>query len=302
VSTVEPFTIYAETAASTVWSSDIAKAVGDSLGFDTSRIGLVGLGPLSQWDWAGGAASGLDDLAGRDDACWRVFEDEGSGPILEFGPYTKTWEVSGRTGARWNLNPLELYNRAVAQWVGTRGLVQFALDAEPDPLEDSGIINELQVNLSGLVLDTDSAVQSAWRILQAGLAQRYRGTISTVRAFEATSGREATYEVRPGDLVRITDFGEDGQSLTLRIADVEYGPQGISIGIEAPAIPIGALSATMGGGNVFGTGGGAAPSTSGGGTETYLPPGAPGTPAPAPRNWSLGGGYPGSTPPPGRGR
>lgn len=291
------FTLYAETDADHVWTGDIAKVIGARVGYDTSRIGRVGLGPFSQWDWAGGAASGLDDLASRDDLCWRVLEDAGSGPVLEFGPYRKVWEVSGRTGARWNLDPLELYNRVVAQWVDTRGLVQVEYDADPDPLEMAGLENEVQVSLAGLTLDPDSASQTAWRILQAALAQRYRGTISTARAFEAGSGREATYEVRPGDLVRIRDFSLDG-SITLRITDVEYGPDGISIGIEAPAIPMGALSAGLGGGNVFGSGGGGGAASGsagsgsagsgGGGAEAYLPPGAPGAPPPGSTGVNLG--------------
>lgn len=238
--------IQGDTDATHLWTEEAAKAIGDRLGYDTSSIGAPGVVQLPNFDWPGGAASALSELGATDDLRWRVLEStvDVTADItakLEYGPYERVWEVSGATGATWQLEPLELYNRVVAQYITpSGGVTQVVIDADPDPLWSSGLVNELHLNLSGRQLVVDVPNQVAHKALKAALEQRYRGRISAARIFEAGTGREATYEVRAGDLVRIIDHSS-ASDLLLRIADVEFSPAGATIGCEASALPIGAL-------------------------------------------------------------
>jgi hypothetical protein len=212
-----------------------------------------------------------------------VWADQGQGPVLTIGPYGKepwhhTWEVSAQTGATWDLNPLERYKRIVLQFLNVDNtLNQIRIDAP----ESFGVPETVQSELVGSLADNQDssalAVSAAWRQLTANLRQRYRGRVSFARCRDAQSGREAPYEVRAGDLIRITDFSIDG-SLTLRIHDVSFTPEGVTVGIEAPALPLGgAVSGAQGRATS------ARPlSSTSSGVATYLPPGASAGGAPGP--------------------
>ena len=64
-------------------------------------------------------------------------------------------------------------------------------------------------------------------------------------------------------------------ALELRIGDVEKSPEGITVGIEALAIPIAQLGSPGFGGGAQ-VGGGGAVSVTNKGRVSYTPPGAPG--------------------------
>jgi hypothetical protein len=200
----------------------------------------------------------------------------GGRPLFTAGPYgRRTWEVSAATGARWDLTPLERYRRAVVQFLNVdNSLNQVTLDAPDFYNLPEDVNNELKGSLVDSQQNGDLAFPVAWRMLRRALEQRYRGTVTFARAFESGSGREATYEVRAGDLLKITDFSLD-DSLTLRIHDVDCSPSGVTVGIEAPSLPLGPA---ITGGTPSGLAV-ARPLTAGTeGTTAYVPPGGPAAP------------------------
>ena len=191
---IASFTVYADLDEDPLYPGGVARAIGDRLGWDTSRVTNLSGPALERFDWAAGAAAGLDEAAFYADRCWRVGADDGDGAVLEFVPYAKVWEVSARTGARWDLDPLELYNRIVAQFTtDALTLGQVAFEASPDPLGAKGLVNEIGLNLAGQFGSNDLPATIAHKMLKAGLAQRWRGRVQVARAFEAGTGREATY-------------------------------------------------------------------------------------------------------------
>jgi hypothetical protein len=259
-SVTRPFVLFGDTPP-TMFAEDGAKAIARRLGWSDALVHTTDGAPISQLDIASSAAAALTDLC-AEDYCWRCLDDATYGvPVLEFGPYRKVWEVSGRTGARWDLTPLELYNKVVVQYLQTsRTTLNYVLgstfvDGDNNPqlvnqitqlMEDrpnllaDGVSNELGLALSNQQSDTGLAGSVALKMFKVALSQRWRGNVEFSRAFEAGSGREAAREVLAGDLLRITDFTADG-SITLRIADVTQSPAGIVVGIEAPSLPIGSL-------------------------------------------------------------
>lgn len=259
-----------------VYAHYIGRAIANVVGWDASTIGEEGAVSWPEFDWAGDVAGALSEAVAPEDYRWRVLEDRGKGPVLELGDWSRTWEVSGAAGARWNLDALERYNRVVVSYLDALGKgKQEVAEADPDPLAAAGITNELLATVGGLqAVDESSplAETMAAALLETALTQRYRGNINTAHAIDQDTGRDAPYEVRAGDLVKITDFSLTDGSITLRIDDVTFTPDGVQIGIAAPSYTTGA-----------------APTTAGGATagtlvypnlDAYVPAGAPGSPVP----------------------
>lgn len=235
-------------------SHHVAEAIADTLGWDVSGIAADGTVELPNFDWGGDALSGLAQAAIPDDLRFRVLEDRGAGPLIDFGSWgTRTWEVSGASGASWDLEALELYNRVVVQYLSEDGTPKsVSLDADPDPLP--GQTNEFRAVFGGLVPINESTTapdDMAAAVLAHVSTRRYRGSIVASRVFEQGTGREATHEVRAGDLVRIVDhYAVDG-STTHRISSVSRGPAGIAMGVSVADPAQGEVSA--GGGITSGT-------------------------------------------------
>jgi len=201
-------------------------------------------------------ATALSALASLDDFVWGYWAD-GKPTFEPWG--LREWDVSADTGATWTLDPLEVYNEVVVTYTPFRTgsllsqqtVQQITIHADPDPTP--GITNQYAVSIGGEQQSSALAMNAGFRLLAALGQQRYRGQIRAVHAFEAKpkTGRDAVYEVRPGDCVRIRDFSPEGDSITLRIHDVEYTNAGIVMGVEMPAIVTG-LTIPSGGASVAG--------------------------------------------------
>ena len=265
-------------------SDEIARAVGDMLDWDVTLVENVGEIEFPSFDWAGDVASGLSEAAAPDDFRWLVLDDRGGGPVLDFGPWERTWEVSAYSGASWDLDPLERYTKVVVQYVDDLGKARaFTVESTGDFL----VANELQTVAGGLQsVDEPGTLpeQMAANILEFATSERWRGSISTPRVVELGTGLTDRYRVRAGDLVRITDFDTThGEALTLRIAEVNQTDDGIQMGIEAPAFAAGSLDAG-GGGISSGTFIQIDP-------DAYAPSGAPTSTVPSGSGFITGGGY-----------
>jgi hypothetical protein len=263
--------VWGDYDADVVYTDQAARIVARQLGWDFSGVTGRGAAPLTASDWVGDGASYMSYIAGLEDFCWGVWDDQGYGPLLTYGPYgRKTWEVSAATGATWDLDPLERIRRVTVQFNNVdNSLGEVSLEAP----ESAGLPDDVATELKGALIDNQSeqalAAVTAWRLLQRFLSSRYRGRVNLIHAFEEGSRRDAPYEVRGGDLLKITDFSLDG-SITLRVHDVEYGPNGVTVGIEAPALPLGG---SLRGGGIAIRPGAAPLTTVTGGTAVYAPPG-----------------------------
>lgn len=286
--------IWSDTTANALRAPHVAKAIGTHLGWDTAGVEDVGTAVFPSFDWAEPAIGALSQAVGPDDLLWMVKENNGNGPRLILRDWgEKEWNVSGSTGARWDLQRMERYNRVTAQYLDASGQLRTAtVDADPDPLNGRGT-KEALVTLGGLI-PIDSTINTpdtlAQAVLDALSPQRYRGEIAAGRLF-SDYGREATYEVRAGDTVRISDFSKLDGALVDRIVAVTKTADGVVVALEPTVVSGGGLSGR----------GGATPGTLLRPTNfpVYLPPGSPGGTTPKtttfpddvldPNEWGVGG-------------
>jgi hypothetical protein len=255
-----------------IFTDQAAKIVARQLGWDPDGVTGKGQAPLTSSDWVGDGASYLSYIAGLEDYCWGVWDDRGHGPLLTYGPYGRTtWEVSGATGASWELDPLERIRRVTIQQLNVdKSLTEISLEAPQTAGVPDDVASEVKGSLNDDQSGTTLAALTAWRTMQRMIRPRYRGQVFAVNAYEQGSGRNAVYEVRAGDLIKITDFSLDG-SITLRVHDVEYTPRGVSIGIEATALGLGGAIR----GSAAGSRGASLNFTTvSGGAAVYIPPGS----------------------------
>jgi len=266
--------IYGDFPLAAIYSHHAAQIVASQLGWDPIGITGRGCAPLTSMDWTGDGASFLSYAAGLEDFCWGAWADEGAGPVLSFDAYGaggRVWEVSAATGARWDLDPLERIRTVVVQFLSVDNSVnEIRIEAPPDALDAD---TELKGSLNDSQSDIGLALASGGKLLRRFLAQRWRGRITFGHAREKDTGRDAPFEVRAGDLIRIVDFAMDG-SITLRVHDVDCSADGVTVGVEAAALPLGGAITGTSGSNVAAVGLGPQLTQVTGGTTTYIPPGS----------------------------
>jgi hypothetical protein len=219
-------------------TSEIAADLGGLLGFDTSGVQSTALNGLPFFLDA--SASWTDDglfyLAAITD--WRclVLEDLGAGPLLDFGPWERTWTVLRQSNAAPDLDPLPVYNRVVVNYSNPSGRwSQVIVDADPDPLVGTPLAGrkvEWREDLADVQTDDNLATAVANYLLPIVSTPRDSGRIEIVGA-RADDGTGHVYSPRGGDLVTEADYGQ-AESRTRRVWEVEYRPDGATLGIEAP--------------------------------------------------------------------
>ena len=264
-------------------SHDVIRGIAGMMDWDASGVEDVGDIEFSSFDGAGDVAGGMNEACVPDDFRWLLLEDRGAGPVVDFGDWSRTWEVSGASGATWTLDPLEKYTKVVVQYLDDLGKAR-AITAEVDDPELFRVTNELQTVAGGLQsVDNPGTLpeQMAENILDLATSERWRGTISAAQVREAGTGLTDLYRVRAGDLVRITDFSPTDGAVTLRIAEVSQTDAGITMGIEAPVYAAGSLSTSTAG---------TSPGTFVQIADSYAPAGAPGSTVPT-GGFVTGGGY-----------
>lgn len=240
--------VYGDYAYDLVTSKELAATCARILDWDRSGITGRGIAAVTPIDNADSPGSMLDYLSNLEDARWCAWADEGrlygsgtTGTVLDYGRWgQRVWTVSAATGARWSLDPLELYNAFTVKYLVTElqpVVVRLTADGfTEDPLAPYGITNEASIVLRDVQGDRALAEQVAFTNLRRGLEQRYRGNVTFAHAFDE-SGRDAAYEVRAGDVIRIPDFDPLAEALELRVYDVSCNENLVTVGIEASALP-----------------------------------------------------------------
>lgn len=209
--------------------------VGAALGYDTTKAITTSTLDCMPLDWTSGTWLELMlYIASLED--WRVLilEDQGKGPVVDYGPWATTWKIRRSRHADPDLDALPLYNNFVVHYTDTAGApLQVSTSVSVPSLTARNVTNTFEQTLSDPQADSTLA-QSVLAFLAARYSvPRYQGPIDIVGA-TTPSGRPASaYEVRPGDLVEVGDWGPE-DTRTLRVHEVTYQPHRVTLGIEAP--------------------------------------------------------------------
>lgn len=211
------------------YASEVLTDVGRRLGYDISGVTTSGFNVLPL-DWTSGSwAELLSYVASLEDRYWGVYEDS---KLLYPAWGDREWTVYQADGATVDLTPLELYNQVTVKYVDVGGAPrEVTVTASPDPLAASGIVNVWEESIADVQPGSTLATAVANNLLSRVSSQRYAGRIDCIKAIDST-GRDAPYEIRAGDTVRVADW-DMNTAVTLRVFEVEYTPNGVSLGIES---------------------------------------------------------------------
>ena len=224
-------------------TSEVAADIGRALGYDVSAVTVGGQNALPfdlQGSWAD---DGLSYLSLLDDWRWLVLHDAGRGPVLDYGPWdSRVWRVLRGQNAVPSLTPLPLYSQVVVKYQDSAGKPQqVSLMADPNPLAARGYDRVWYETLTDSQPDDTLATTVASTILSRVSAPRYSGSVDIVGA-ALISGVGSAYSVRAGDTVDIADWAP-GLNLRQRIAEVEFRPDGVRVGVEVPVTAAGVVAA-----------------------------------------------------------
>lgn len=206
------------------------KAITDRVGYDQGGISTSPSRNVLPLDWTEDWASALDYLTLLDDSFWRVLDDRGNGPLIEYDKWanSKEWFVSSH-GADVDLKPLELYDGAIVKYENHRGRRREKKVIATNP-PGTGLFfeEELEDPQNNDTLATNVATDLAEYLSQP----RYAGSVQVVSAKDST-GRDTPREVRAGDVLTISDFGPAESLTKQRILEVSQTRTEVMINIEA---------------------------------------------------------------------
>jgi hypothetical protein len=217
----------AGTTTDIFYSSQIVADIGSRLGWDTSGVQATSLNVLPQ-DVNGGPWTGeLDVMAVLDDWQWRVLDDRGHGPFLEYTPWEREFVVMQGAGARVrDVLPQELFNRVLVWWNddgGGRHHVEAI--ASPDPLARSGQSNTYEMDVG--VQPHDLLARAVADLLLPEVSRER--WVATIDLAEVQNEGATPYDVLPGDVITIAD-AEFGTFERQRVTSCEYAPNGVVVG------------------------------------------------------------------------
>lgn len=213
-------------AGDTYLGSQVVADIGGALGWDVSGVEVTGTNVLPL-DWTEGSwADLLTYIAGLEDRVWGVWEDG----KLTYRRWGETeWTCYQSDGARVQVDDREIFNGVVVKYRAANGApAEVTVKASPDPLAGKGP-NYWPAELADIQGNAELATAVANALLPQVAAPHPAGTVEAVRLYDKF-GREATYEARPGDHVRVADL-TDGRSM--RIQATTSGPLGIVMGVDA---------------------------------------------------------------------
>ncbi|MGQ0668350.1 MAG: hypothetical protein ACT4PO_01520, partial [Actinomycetota bacterium] len=218
-----------------VWRvSDTVKDVGHRVGYDITEVAASRLNPLPL-DWTGTFENLLTYCeALQGDHHWFVAGESSTGPRLSFTQWQDIWEVSLAREAIAQLPPIPISNRVVVNYtdVATTAPRLVTVDAVPNPL-GPGEVSVYYLDMPDQQKDSALATLVAANLVEQVSVPRRTGTVDTASAKLQGNPTASVYQIRPGAIMRITDWGS-GISLDVPVAEVDLSSRGVRLGIERP--------------------------------------------------------------------
>lgn len=243
------------TAGDTFFTSEIAADIGGRLGYDTAGVLSSGLNGLP-FDLAAGsswAEEGLFYMAMLSD--WRCLvlaedPDRKAGPVLDFGPWARSWTVQRASDALPDLRAMPIHNQVIVVYTdgaGRQGRVTVDADGESgrpvDPFTGTPLAGKRipwTETLTDVQPDESLATSVANYLLPLVVSRRFAGRIE-ISGARAEDGTGDLYAPRGGDVVELADWAPL-EAASLRVFEVELRPDGATLGIESPVSASGLIA------------------------------------------------------------
>jgi hypothetical protein len=179
-------------------------------------------------DWTGPHTGALDMMAAIDGWRWLVLEDRGLGPVMDYGPYSRTWIGYLDQGVVDDLVPLPLYNKVNVDYTTYNGTTaQEQAVATPDPLLSYGMQSQFSLTLPDPQPDGGTAGVLAASAVEYLSTYRVSGQVGIGAVVSAETGTMGNpYDVRPGDLLYLPDH--DPALVPQRIVAMDYTRSGVT--------------------------------------------------------------------------
>jgi hypothetical protein len=216
--------VYGRTLDDDFTLGEVVADVGSEAGFDVERVSPNGL-QILPLDWTDDHADLLDYMAELSDWHWEAWGTNASGdPILEFGPWTKTWTGSQGTGIRATVENRRRFNVVRVPFTYVSGAPATATaTADPDPFPGQEVIltaDDLEDPQGSTLLPDTVAAQ-----LVAYHSERHvAGRVEVGEVFTDQGRPTNGFELRPGHLLDITDRDDLGPQRIMGVAFRQDGP------------------------------------------------------------------------------
>lgn len=225
---------------------EVVQDMGTRLGWDISGVTQDTLNAMPYWLRDGTWRDGLDYMAMLRDWYWRVLDDRGSGPYLEYAPWgTRKWRVQLARGARQELTPEPIYRYVTVHFERENGahrqrtVENTAVDPKiqdvwTEELSDPQTSGDLAQAVADFLLPRVSSPSHSGRLVVAGA--------------RSDDGLTDIHQMLPGDEIVVEDWGP-ADAVTLPISDVEWKagePATVGIELEATFTRVVALSELRG--------------------------------------------------------
>lgn len=224
------------TSAETYDGSEVMAYIADALGWDTGGISSQTFDVLP-FDWQDGSwADAATYVAEIEDRYWRVLDDRGDGPYLEYNDWgATTWTCYLSRGCQADLTPEELFNEVWVWYETPSGVrrkktVTFADINEEDPLLAAGITNVYEYELNDRQADGTLATNVGKKLLRRFIRPRLSGSLDVQTAFD-DAGNSRPFEIRAGDVIRIADYAAN-EAKEFRVMDTDVSASSIRCGVE----------------------------------------------------------------------
>lgn len=194
------------------------------------------------FDWSSGShAEALTYLADVLDWRWRVGPNTGRGPLLDFGPWAKIWDVTLAGNTRSELQPQEIFNEVLGRYANHAGVQsEVRVKASPDPLAYHGITNTYEFSMGDVQLNDDTAENVARNLLVRLSVPRFAGRVEIAGARDINGGAPP-FSVTAGDQLYVGDWGPQ-EALLLRVSQTEMTQESVTLGLEQPVNAFGMLA------------------------------------------------------------
>lgn len=219
---IDRLRVWGRLTADTITAPDVVSDLCQVLGYDDALVtsSAADVMPLL---WENATASDLMNyLCDVMDWRWLVLEDRGSGPVMDFGPYSRDWTGSfGRGVIDDDLTELEVYSHVQVHFTSISDESRHVIVvADPNPLADMGYSNVYTVELNDPQPDDSLATFVAGQTMNWASTPRVRGRVTLYEVADGGGNFHSGYDVMAGDRLQVSELGP--RIGPQRIASVTY--------------------------------------------------------------------------------